>query len=223
MKKLLILLFIVPIVNLAGQDRSFLRAQIDKWGSCKNVAITATGGDVALYGRDGYAYTGATPAALKDKLKELNQNGELIDDVVITEGGGWLVLFGDNGASWDGIPLDLESKIREFNNKNYVITSVTFNDSGDWLIISNEFIAYSAWIKPYVERGQKYGVLWAGHITDDRSLVLVFEKGYVYEGNVPATLKTKLETSGIDVYRVKFLENGVYFFADKDGNCRYFM
>ena len=39
----------------AQRDRNYVKSQIKKWGQCKNVAITKTNGDVALYGKCGYA------------------------------------------------------------------------------------------------------------------------------------------------------------------------
>lgn len=223
MRYIALLLLLTAGTSALSQDRAFLRQQIEKWGECKNVALTETGGDVALYGKNGYAFTGATPSGLKNKIKELREKGTLIDDIVITESGSWLVLFGDNGAAWEGIPSGLENKIREFNRKKYVITSISFNDYGDWLIVSHEYMAYSAWIGSLIERGKQYGDLWAGHITHQRSVVLVFAEGYVYEGNVPTRLRRALEESNLNVYRVKFLEDGTYFFADEEGNYRYYM
>ena len=52
----------------AQRDRNYVKSQIKKWGTCKNVAITKTNGDVALYGTCGYAASNV-PASLLSKLK----------------------------------------------------------------------------------------------------------------------------------------------------------
>ena len=59
-------------------------------------------------------------------------------------------------------------------------------------------------------------------MTDD-GMVLCFEEGYKYLGEVPDTLRNKLKETSIDVYRVKFLSDGTYFIADKKGTYAYYM
>lgn len=40
-------------------------------GGCRNVAITDTGGDLALNGKNDYAYTAGIPQALADALESI--------------------------------------------------------------------------------------------------------------------------------------------------------
>ena len=224
--KVLLTAVIVMVLHLsafAQGSRTYIRNQIKEWGSCRNVAITLTGGDLALNYSNAYAYSGI-PTGLANAIKELHADGEFIDDVQLTEAGRWLVLYGDNGFRWNGIPYDLEAKLREFNDRGDVVTSVTFNDNGGWIIISSEYIAASTsdvydWIKDGME---KYGSLWAAHMTND-GLVLCYESGYKFMGNVPQKLKDKLKETSIDVLRIKFLSDGTYFIADKDGTYSYWM
>lgn len=42
-------------------------------------------------------------------------------------------------------------------------------------------------------------------------------------GDVPDVLKQKLRETSIDVYRIKFLSDGAYFIADKEGHYSYYM
>lgn len=123
--------------SLSAQDsRAYIKEQIREWGSCRNVAITLTGGDLALNGKNAYAASGVPDGLLK-ALKELNDEGEFIDDVQLTEGGRWLILYGDNGFRWNDIPASLEKKLREYNENEEVVTSVTFNDKASY---NKEFI-----------------------------------------------------------------------------------
>ena len=97
---LLVLAMSLTATSVSAQrDRKYVKNQIEKWGKCKNVAITKTNGDVALYGKCGYAASNV-PTGLSNKLKELNKSNTLIDDVQLTESGRWCVLYGKNDADW---------------------------------------------------------------------------------------------------------------------------
>ena len=236
MKKYLfvILIFSLSCFSVIGQTynssyggeregRKFLRDQISKWGECKNVAMTLTGGDVAIYGTNGWAALGA-PKSMTEKFEELNGSNRLIDDVVLTESGSWLILWDNNGINAYGAPPALFSKLEKWNDEGEVITSVTFNDRGDWIAITaKKYSASSDYIMNSIREGEnKYGEFWAAHLTND-GLVLCFERGYRFFGDVPQNLRKKLDETSINVFRIKFLNDGSYFIADFDGNYAYNM
>lgn len=221
---LLVLAMSLTATSVSAQrDRSYVKNAIKKWGSCKNVAITRTNGDVALHKRNDYA-AGSVPVSLLNKLKQLHGRNNLIDDVQLTESGQWCVLFDDNGASWsDNIPSGLISKIREFNDNAYIVRSITFNDRNEWIIVSDEYFATSStslsnWLR---EGLKKWGKLWAVSISDDAA-VAVYQNGFCYRGNVPEALKEALRSTSFDVYRLKVAGTG-WFFADMNENYRYHM
>ena len=207
----------------AQRDRNYVKSQIRKWGTCKNVAITKTNGDVALYGTCGYA-TSNVPTELSNKLKELNKANTLIDDVQLTESGKWCVLYGKNDATWtSNIPSGLRDRINEFHDSNYLVRSISFNDYGEWVIVSDEYYATSCtelttWLK---EGCDNWGKLWAVCITDDAA-VAVYKNGFRYKGNVPEDLKEALRNTSFDVYRLK-VSGTSWFFADTEGSYRYKM
>lgn len=222
-----ILAFIMLVATascaFAQNHRDYIRKNIQQWGSCRNVAITDTGGDIALNYQNQYAFSGI-PTGLARAIQELHDDRELIDDIQLTEGGEWLILVGNNGFQWSNIPEDLEDKLREYNDNNEIVTSVTFNDYGSWILISTEHIcASSPKIYGWIEEGmESYGALWAAHLTND-GVVLCYENGYKFYGNVPDRLRTALAASRYDVYRIKFTSRGSYFFADKKGHYSYWM
>lgn len=224
-KNLLLLLAVSLVATsaFAQRDRNYVKKQIRKWGTCRNVALTKTNGDVALYGTCGYAASDV-PSGLADKLKELNRSNILIDDVQLTESGKWCVLYGKNDATWTtNVPSGLASKINEFHNNNYVVRSISFNDYGDWVIVSDEYYATSSseitnWLK---NASNKWGKLWAVCITDDAAIA-VFARGFAYKGNVPEDLKQALRETSFDVFRLK-VSGTSWFFADTDGHYRYYM
>ena len=217
------MLIVSTQLSLAQNSRAYIRNQIEEWGSCRNVAVTLTGGDLALNWNNAYAYSGI-PIGLANAIKKLHNEGQFIDDVQLTENGNWLVLYGDNGCQWSGIPSDLERAIRRYNDAREVITSITFNDKGGWILITTEHIvASTADVYDWIEDGiQEYGQLWAAHITNT-GLVLCYEGGYKFMGDVPNRLRNKLRETNINVYRIKFLSDGTYFIADKNGKYAYYM
>ncbi len=213
----MVVCLLLPIVSEAQNSRQYIKNAISNWGSCRNVVITDTGGDMALNYRNQYAAQGI-PTSLGKALEELNEKGEYIDDVQLTEGGRWLILYGNNGFMWNDIPNDLEQALHEYNDNAEVVTSVTLNDYGGWIIISTEHIKSStekirSWI---IEGMEQYGGLWAAHLTND-GFALCFERGYRFAGNVSSKLKDELQRTTLNVFRLKFTSGGSYFFADKEG------
>lgn len=225
MKKLAFLLIAVlcPILMLGQNSRDYIKQAMKKWDNCRNVAITKTGGDIALSGKNGYSFSGI-PTDLANAIKELKANDEYIDDIQLTEDGRWLILYGNNGFRWNDVPYSLENKMREFNSKQEVITSVTFNDNGDWIIISNKlYCASSQSLMDLLKDGnEKNGAVWTAHMTND-GVAVVYSDGYNFMGNVPENLKSALRSTKLDVARLKFLSNGSYFFADQKGNYSAYM
>lgn len=221
-RALLVILFALMVGNVQAQGRAYIRNCIASWGKCRNVAITKTNGDLAIRDRNAVAMSNL-PKGLEQALEELNDDGELIDDVVLTESGRYLILYGDNGFIWNDIPYSLERKLREYNDDGEVVLSVTFNDDGDWVVISKNYYSTSdSRITQFLKEGaEEHGMLWSVCITDD-ALVAVFASGIKTAGNVPADLTYALRNTTIDVYRLKIAGNS-WFFADLDGHFRYSM
>lgn len=171
---------------------------------------------------NGWAADGC-PAGLTNALRELHDEGEYIDDVQLTENNKWLILYGNNGFRWYNIPYSLERKLREYNSNNEIVMSVTFNDNGDWIIISQDHYAASdESITNFLREGAHlYGMLWSACITDD-AIVAVYENGYKTFGNVPSTLKNALNSTNINVFRLKIAGTS-WFFADNNGRFNYYM
>lgn len=217
----LLLVLLSPSISM-GQGRSFIKECIDKYGECRNVAITRTNGDVMLYGKNGWA-ANACPADLTRALRKLHDRGEYIDDVQLTENGRWLILYGNNGFMWNDIPASLEQKLHQYHDDDEVVTSVTFNDDGDWIIISKDYFnASSPEISDWLKEGiRSNGKLWAACLTDD-ALVAVYERGYSIAGNVPESLKRALKETNLNVYRLK-IAGSAWFFANNIGTYHYNM
>lgn len=218
-----VVLLLILVVPAMGQNsRKVIRDAIKEKGECRNVAITEMGGDLMLYGRNGYSSSGC-PSSLTKRLKELHDNDEFIDDVQMTEKGNWIILWGDNGVYWSGIPKSLEKKLRQYNEEGEVINTVTFNDNGDWIVITDtKYAASTSDFIDWLSDGEdEFGELWTCHITDD-SMVAVYENGFKWVGNVPQSLKDEATSVTFDVYRLKFAGE-CWFMADKNGTYSYSM
>ncbi len=215
-------LFLSIKIGAQTRDRSYIKQQIRYHNECRNVAITKYNGDLMLYGKNGWAASGC-PKGLTDALDELNDDGEFIDDVQLTESGRWLILYGNNGIRWNDIPYSLERKLREWNSQSEVITSVSFNDDGDWVAVSHNYICASdSRIQDWIGEGMNlYGGVWATCITDD-AIVVVYEKGFRTLGDIPSTLNSRLKQTSIDVYRLK-IAGDAWFFSDGKSEYDYNM
>lgn len=173
------------------------------------------------------------PEDLRKTLDELIDEGEHIEDVQLTENGSWLVHYGLNGFRWNNIPQVLEKILKEYYmdldglalllNSEYV-SSVTFNDDGDWVLISNERVLSTPDLKDEIEaETEENGKVLTAHMTND-GLVVCYENGFLLYGNIPDEVRNKLNNNSFNVYRLKFLPDGAYFLADKDGtNFDYYM
>ncbi len=222
-KRITTLLLLAAFSQLGlAQGRQFLREKIKEWGSCKTVAITLDGGDVALYGKNGWAGLGI-PNTLSNVLDQLNKADQLVHDVQLTEQGKWLVLYGENGMKWSNIPVELESSLREINDNLEVVQSATFNDVGDWIVVTDKRLATSSeQVKNWIRQGEStFGPVQSAHLTNE-GMIVVYKSGFKYYGNVPQPLKKALSESDLKVFRVKFLSNGAYFFCDLYGNYAFY-
>ena len=218
----LCLIFFFFAFSVFAQPVSFrnqLKNEIQSWGSCRTVAITRTGG-IAVYGSNWWFATANVPRNLTDEIRKLTRDGEFINDVVLTEQGRWVILYGNNGLIWDGISSNdsLLAKLREHNESNQTILSVAFNDIGGWAVITpNNFSASDSELLNWlVEGSRQFGQLWTVFLSDD-AMIAIYENGYRSKGPVPQSLLDNLNRSNIEFYMVKF-SGAAWFFADIDGN-----
>lgn len=197
--------------------RKFVKEHVAKYGQFRVCAMTKTGGDVVVCGKNNWASSRCSQD-LTDTLQAIGDAGERITDVSLTERGRYIVLYGLNAASWNGIPSEMEHYLRKFHDNYEVLYSAAFNDAGDWIIVASEHFASSAsWLNTWIDDGLKqYGKLLAATVTDDAA-VAVFERGFKFFGNVPSEMKDELRKAGFDVRIIK-ISGASWFFADKDGD-----
>ena len=203
--------------------RAHVKRYIDTHGdTCRVVSLTKLGGDVVICNRNDWASSGC-PQALNNVLDRIADEGGRITDVTLTESGRWLVLYDRNAAQWFNIPYRMEQAIREYNRDNEVIYSATFNDAGDWIIITDKHYRSSAgFITDWLRGGErKYGELRSACICGGDA-VAVFDRGFLFWGNVTDDLKKALRETDLDVRIIK-LAGPAWFFADVYGSYQYNM
>ena len=206
--------------SASGQNdsRDYIRNAILIWGECRNVAITRINGDVAIYGNAGSGYScSGVPEELRSALSKLHNENQFIDDVQLTDNGNWLVLYGLNSMIWSGVPEDMENALYEVRDDGETVTSVTFNDDGDWIVISDEYIrASNAELRQWIVDGtENMGRVLTACLTDD-AVMIVYEDGFRYDGNVPPDLLEAMRNTDIHIFRIKVSAQS-WFFADISG------
>ena len=226
MKRLLLFaaITIASVTASVGQSRYFIKECIREWGACREVAITDKGGDIALNGTNQFAHDGISKTLAKN-LQNLHDSAYQINDVQLTEKGRWLINYGNGLLRWHKIPVMLRNSIFELIASGQQIRSVTFNDDSEWIVVSDKGDVRSSFIKmdDWVEAGRaKYGALRFAQINNE-GMILAYERGYMYLGNVSQKLKDALRAADFDVTTIKFTPQGAYFFAGKDGSYIYNM
>lgn len=218
------LTLLANIATAQPTDRHFIKQRIKEWGSCRTVAITRTGGDLAISGKNTFASNGI-PDELYNKLKSLKEQGSYIDDVILTEKGCWIVLYDKNDATWSaGIPIALRDAILDFHKKDYYVRSILFNDDMKWVIVAKEqFLTSDAEMTAYLkEKSEQYGALWSVTLGENGEYFAVYESGFAKQGTFQEDLMDAIRNTDLDYYRVKFA-GASWFFADEDGEYKFSM
>ena len=206
-----------PAVKKEYNGREYIRECIAGWNSCRLVAITKNGGNVAVAGKNSCAACGAYPKKLWDALYELSNDGHRITDVCLTDKGKWVVLFGKNGYRSNGLPEDMLNKLSRFHTDKETLLSATVNDKGEWVVISDKhFSAYPTEINNRLkDMMYKYGNICSVSITDDAG-VAIFDRGYYWWGNYPEDLRKSIKESDFNPSVIRMAGDS-WFYANESG------
>lgn len=197
-------------------DHQYIKKKITAKGNCKNLAMTCEGGELAIFGSNGWSTYGC-PDKLVDALEELNGESLEIIDVVLTEKGEWLILCEQNIIRYSSIPNRLRSEIDQFISHGETLTSVSFDDNGQWAVTSpNYFGASSDAILDWIDSGcGTYGTLYSISITND-AMVAVYENGILTKGKIPVDLHSAYDRCNFSVRWAK-IAGSHWFFSDGKG------
>lgn len=208
--------------NTAKNDRSYIRSSINSWNSCNNGSLTCSNGAVACYGTSGYAYTGGIPENLKTKLKEINSSYGTINDINITDGGYYIIVW-DNDKWYGYLPQALVDKLRSLSSFT-TFRSISFNDSGEYIIVTSDgfYTSSNTYQRFYEQKKEELGDLYSANIWQNGA-VFCFEKGPTYCGTIPKNVATDMNTLSFYPKFVKFNHRGDYLMCSSSGNYKYYI
>jgi len=220
-KCMMIALLVCSVSVVFGQKRSEIVKSINEWKNCTNVLITSTKGNIAVSDKNAYSISGKFPPAMYDAIVEASKNQRPVTDMVLTEGGKFLVITGRNGYVAKGIPEKLDARLKEINAADGEVISVSFNDNGDWILIAtNAVYADIKDVKDLKSIADKNGRILTAHLTNN-GIAIVCQNGVYLYGDFPKVLPETIKQTTFRIYRVKFADDGAYFIADKTGSCSF--
>ncbi|MBQ9475534.1 MAG: hypothetical protein IJU69_04685 [Bacteroidales bacterium] len=197
-------------------SRAFIRSQIKHYGECRSIAFTKNGASLMIYGKNGFA-TNSCPKVLVSTLESVNSQDFSIDDVQLSESGGWLVLYNKLSCSWEKVPSDLESTIRNTYAANKPLRLAAFNDAGEWVAmdVDSKIYTSSQELRDWIDEGLRMmGALRYVCISEDAKIA-IFESGYRAVGELPEPLRKALNEADFKVGCVKtagdswFISDGI--------------
>ena len=204
---------------MAQSPRDGVKNTIKQWGQCRSIAFTRYVGNVAVAGRNMAAWANIPDSLARQLLSSANRNdGPYISDIQLTEAGQW-VIVGDQIITNVILP-GLDNEIKRLASQRERIISVTLNDYGRWIILTDKSYSTSDtdtanWLR---NNGSRLGALRVACLTFDNSLVAIFEKGTVYQGNLPQGLAEAINNTNLTISVLKIAPDGVWFFADDSGS-----
>lgn len=220
-------------VPLYGTSRAFkdtskglpyITNNIKKWNECRTVSI-ADGIGIAIYGLNGYTYTGIPPTStIVKKLDNINKAKKRISDVVISSGGKYYcIIYGRNGYEGSVPSNGMANKLKQFASDNEEILSVSISDDGKCAVVTDKHFWSSddRSLKVMKMAMKRYGDINSVCITK-LGITIVCEEG-VYCENVPENLMRELQDLKFHPKVIKFTDNGRFFISDGIKVCRYRM
>ncbi len=203
---------------------SYITKTIKEWGDngCRTGAITEAERGVAIYGKNGYCYTGACPDGMKDAIKEYNDKNYRIADLTVTDSGWWCVVWNDNGYRGH-MPDKMTEAMKKFNKDGEEIWSVSICENGNWSIITNKhWDASHETDKANLKRAyEKFGTIRSCEVTN-KGIVICCDGG-VYYKDIPTNVETALKEQDFHPKVVKFTDSGTYLITDGDKKRAWYM
>lgn len=201
-------------------SRASIRNSITNWGGCKGGALSNYMGTVALYGSNGYSYTAAIPERLKEVLREKHGAGCVFNDITITDGGSWLLIYNSDGYIGYGMPSGLKSAMDNLVDES--IQSASFNDKNEWVLVTDENIySFDSGVTRFFSSYEDvYGKLQTVNVFAGGA-VACYKNGYTFYGRVPASVVNEISSFSHTPYVVKFDSSGSFLMCTKSGAYKY--
>lgn len=200
-------------------DFSSIRKSIRKWNEVKIIAVTDSGQGAAIYGRNGFVCH--CNDALYEKLNDLNEKGESIDEVNTVGKNSYVIIYAKNGYATKGAPQSFIDKLYEYNTAGETILSASFNTLNEWVIITDKHYSWSnSDIRDFINSAQEqYGNV-AYMFISDIGKVACCERGILYE-NLPENVEKAINDFDKTARIIKFTDGGKYCIATGNGASTY--
>lgn len=204
-------------VSYTGADYAYVRKVVDSWDSLRICAIAENGMCVAIHDTNAYAYQNN---ACKNGIDFAREKYGNITDLNVTKSGSSIVLFGNNGYSYDGCPDLFVKQLSKYNKDGEIIQSATFNDKGQFCIVTDLHCYYTKSLSDFMaSANDKYGDCRYVFISE-LGRIAICDDGIYYE-NIPAVVEQKLgEIKFVPDY-IKFTDTGYYCISNKNGAALY--
>ena len=227
------------------RDIEYIRQCVNEWGECKSMALT-TQAAIILVGWNGYAYSGNIPRGLKEVLQEAVNNNMSINDVILKENGGWLVIYNDYyDAQGEIIPRNLCNALSYIRSRNGRVFSADWEKGAKLLSQISSDINIQGMFPDIISSNDElvYSTLYDGDVlistisagADNMYVINRTQNGcnerYAYDkGNlipyldpdVACPLYPIINGQVQNAHMIKVFYGSRYFVANKDGSQYYF-
>ena len=201
-----------------------ITSQIREWGDkgCRTGAITENERGVAVYGENGYVFTGAIPQGMKDAIKDCNKNKNHIVDLTVTDSGYWCVVWSKNKYRGN-MPSKMSELMKQYERDGEEIYSVSICENGNFSIVTDKhFYASHETDHANLKRAlEKFGTIRSCCVTN-KGIVICCDRG-VYYKEIPTNLETALKEQSFRIKVVKYTDSGTYLITDGDKRRAWYM
>ncbi len=203
---------------------SDITSQIREWGDkgCRTGAITENERGVAVYGENGYVFTGAIPQGMKDAIKDCNKNKNHIVDLTVTDSGYWCVVWSKNNYRGN-MPSKMSELMKQYNRDGEEIYSVSICENGNFSIVTDKhYYASHETDHANLKRAlEKFGTIRSCCVTN-KGIVICCDRG-VYYKEIPTNLETALKEQSFRIKVVKYTDSGTYLITDGEKKRAWYM
>lgn len=199
-----------------------LTNKINKWNSCRTGAFSDNGKGVVVSGNCGFWCVGVNKY-LEDKLFEINDKGQRIRDISISEDGKYYGCIYNYNGWYAYAPQTVYDELNHFVNKGIAINSFAINSAGEYIIIGDNgtFRCSEKFRKMITATISRYGKVLSADISGS-AFILCCERGIV-GSLVPSSVIDVIKEMSYMPKVIKFSQSGHYLITNGDSAYYYWM
>lgn len=204
---------------------SDITSQLNEWGTekgCRTGAITENERGVAIYGENGYVFTGAIPESMKTAIRNCNDRSQHIVDLTVTDSGYWCVVWDRN--NYDGnLPTEMSNMLRQYKRDGEEIYSVSICENGNFAIVTDKhyYASHETDNANMKRAAEKFGTIYSCCVTN-RGIIVCCSRG-VYYKDIPNNIETAMKKQSFRIKYAKYTDSGTYLITDGDKRRAWYM